>query len=312
MPNTLIVAAVLAGVAALFSILAFIRSGNRSSVDPMTQEQYSQSLRAEADRIRQGAEDNARGVRQELVNNIRGFQETTFRAFRDLGSSLGSEVKEFGVRLDNGIEAIDDRTGTIAAKLDKDIGRMSEEATKNREQLRQSIEAKLEDARANQGTTARELREEMTGSFQLLGSAVTNTLNQLGEQQKERLGNVTNAVDSLSEKHMRAQEALKQTVEGRLDAIRCENNGIKLEEIRKTVDEKLQSTLEARLGESFNRVVEQLERVHKGIGEMQSLAAGVGDLKKSIVQRQNPRHLWRTATRRATLSNSCPPSSKSE
>ena len=52
--------------------------------------------------------------------------------------------------------------------------------------------------------------------------------------------------------------------------------------MRRTVDEKLQSTLEARLGESFTRVVEQLERVHKGIGEMQSLAAGVGDLKKVL------------------------------
>jgi DNA recombination protein RmuC len=52
--------------------------------------------------------------------------------------------------------------------------------------------------------------------------------------------------------------------------------------MRKTVDEKLQSTLDTRLGESFDRVVEQLERVHKGIGEMQSLAAGVGDLKKVL------------------------------
>jgi len=57
---------------------------------------------------------------------------------------------------------------------------------------------------------------------------------------------------------------------------------MKLEEMRKTVDEKLQSTLETRLGESFNRVVEQLERVHKGIGEMQTLAAGVGDLKRVL------------------------------
>jgi DNA recombination protein RmuC len=53
--------------------------------------------------------------------------------------------------------------------------------------------------------------------------------------------------------------------------------------MRKTVDEKLQSTLEVPLGESFSRVVEQLERVHKGIGEMQSLAAGVGDLKKQVL-----------------------------
>jgi DNA recombination protein RmuC len=80
----------------------------------------------------------------------------------------------------------------------------------------------------------------------------------------------------MTETQERGLEALRQSVEQRLDAIRTENS-VKLDEMRRTVDEKLQSTLEARLGESFTRVVEQLERVHKGIGEMQSLAAGVGD-----------------------------------
>jgi hypothetical protein len=70
----------------------------------------------------------------------------------------------------------------------------------------------------------------------------------------------------------KAQDSLRTAVEGRLDAIRQES-ATKLDEMRQTVDEKLQTTLETRLGESFNRVVEQLERVHKGIGEMQTLAA---------------------------------------
>ncbi len=96
--------------------------------------------------------------------------------------------------------------------------------------------------------------------------------------QKERLENVTSAVSGLSEKLEKGQETLRGAVESRLDAIRQEN-AIKLDAMRQTVDEKLQSTLEARLGESFNRVVEHLERVHKGIGEMQTLAANVGDLK---------------------------------
>jgi len=79
----------------------------------------------------------------------------------------------------------------------------------------------------------------------------------------------------------KSQETLRQAVEGRLDAIRNEN-AAKLEEMRQTVDEKLQTTLETRLGESFKRVAEQLERVHQGIGEMQTLAAGVSDLRKVL------------------------------
>lgn len=127
----------------------------------------------------------------------------------------------------------------------------------------------------------RESREEMTGSFGKLGFNVAETLTKMGDLQKERLENVTTAVAALTDKQEKAQEALKQTVEMRLDAIRTEN-AAKLDEMRKTVDEKLQTTLETRLGESFNKVVEQLERVHKGIGEMQSLASGVGDLKKVL------------------------------
>lgn len=158
---------------------------------------------------------------------------------------------------------------------------MGEEATKNRDAVRQTIETKLDAVTTKQTGAAKDLREEMTGSFQNMGRAVSETLRQLGEQQKERLEQVTTALSVLSEKQERAQETLKQSVEGRLDAIRSES-ATKLEEMRKTVDEKLQSTLETRLGESFNRVVEQLERVHKGIGEMQALAAGVGDLKRVL------------------------------
>jgi DNA recombination protein RmuC len=270
-----------AGTAALFSLLTFLRAVRSPSEAALTAEQVSQLLRNETDQIRKSGDEQARALRQELGENLRGFQETTLKGFRELGEGLGAQVKEFGGRLDTGVKVIDDRAAAIAAKLDQDIKRMGDEATRNRDTLRQTIETKLDDAAAKQATAAKELREEMTGSFRKLGANVADTLSQLGEHQKERLENVTTALSDLSEKHGRAQETLKQTVEGRLDAIRTEN-AAKLDEMRRTVDEKLQSTLENRLGESFNRVVEQLERVHKGIGEMQSLAAGVGDLKKVL------------------------------
>ena len=274
-------AAVLAGIAALFAFLAFVRSGDKKSGTEVTADQISQLLRNESDRIRQAGDENARALRQELGDNLRGFQETTLKVFREFGDSIGGDVKEFGDRLDKGVKAIDERAAAIGTKMDQDMARMGEEAGRNRETLRQTIEAKLDDAAAKHAVAAKDLREELSGSLHKLGGSVAETIGQLGEHQKERLENVTTAVSALSEKQERAQEALKHTVEGRLDAIRSES-ATKLEEMRKTVDEKLQSTLETRLGESFNRVVEQLERVHKGIGEMQTLAAGVGDLKRVL------------------------------
>src|SRR5438477_165212 len=76
-------------------------------------------------------------------------------------------------------------------------------------------------------------------------------------------------------------EALRTAVDQRLLALQTGNEQ-KLEQMRQTVDEKLQTTLETRLGESFRLVSERLEQVHKGLGEMQSLASGVGDLKRVL------------------------------
>jgi len=276
----MILAAVLAGISAIFAISCFIRI-RRLSPDQTNIDLIAHVVRSETDRIRQSSEDQARGIRQELGDNLRGFQETTLKAFRELGDALGLQVKDFGGRLDAGIEAISNRAIAIGTKMDQDIVRMGEEAGRNRDTLRNLVETKLDDAAAKQASAAKEFREEISGSFQRLGANVGETLHQLSGLQKDRLDRVTAALSLMTEKQEKAQEALRSAVEGRLDVIRNENAS-KLDEMRKTVDEKLQSTLETRLGESFNRVVEHLERVHKGIGEMQSLAAGVGDLKKVL------------------------------
>lgn len=89
------------------------------------------------------------------------------------------------------------------------------------------------------------------------------------------------ALSRLTESNQTKLEALRATVEARLQALQ-QDNGRQLDLMRQTVDEKLQSTLERRLGESFRQVSERLEQVHKGLGEMQTLATGVGDLKKVL------------------------------
>lgn len=110
---------------------------------------------------------------------------------------------------------------------------------------------------------ARRGREELAG-----------TLNTLGEQQKQQLATLT--VDN--EKRL---GEVRTTLETKLTAIQLDN-AAKLEQMRATVDEKLQSTLETRLGQSFKLVSERLEAVQRGLGEMQSLASGVGDLKRVL------------------------------
>ncbi|KAF1064580.1 DNA recombination protein RmuC [Burkholderia gladioli] len=106
-------------------------------------------------------------------------------------------------------------------------------------------------------------RDEQGASLRHFSTLLNQQLAQLSEANDRRLGEV------------------RATLEQRLKEIEA-NNAVKLEEMRRTVDEKLHATLEQRLGESFRLVSERLEQVHRGLGEMQTLAAGVGDLKKVL------------------------------
>ncbi len=124
-------------------------------------------------------------------------------------------------------------------------------------------------------------REERAQSSNLLSQAVTTQVGQFGTLQAERLEAFARELNRFSLGLDERFERLKLTVEGRLTAIQADNAN-KLEEMRRTVDEKLHATLEQRLGESFKLVSDRLEQVHRGLGEMQTLAAGVGDLKRVL------------------------------
>ena len=101
---------------------------------------------------------------------------------------------------------------------------------------------------------------------------------QLGLLQKTLSDTLTTQLQSVSESNARRMLEVRDTLEKQLAQLQ-QNNAAKLDEMRRTVDEKLQNTLETRLGQSFKQVADRLEQVHKGLGEMQTLAQGVGDLK---------------------------------
>ncbi len=101
---------------------------------------------------------------------------------------------------------------------------------------------------------------------------------QLALLQKTLSDTLSLQLSNLSESNARRMAEVRATLEAQLAQLQ-QTNVAKLDEMRATVDEKLQTTLHTRLGESFKQVAERLEQVHKGLGEMQTLAAGVGDLK---------------------------------
>ena len=117
-----------------------------------------------------------------------------------------------------------------------------------------------------------------------LKSASDSQLKQLAEiagMQKDQLDSFSKQLLEMTKLNQEKLETLRHAVETQLRNLQ-EDNSRKLEQMRQIVDEKLQSTLEKRLGESFKQVSERLEQVYRGLGEMRSLAVGVGDLKKVL------------------------------
>jgi len=135
--------------------------------------------------------------------------------------------------------------------------------------------------REESGRSFKENREELNQSFKLLGDTLTKTVAELSNAQKGQFELFANRQEQIRKDSEANLKEIRETVEKRLQTLQ-EENSKKLEEMRKVVDEKLQETVEKRFNESFKLINERLEQVHKGLGEMQSLASGVGDLKKVL------------------------------
>ena len=133
-------------------------------------------------------------------------------------------------------------------------------------------------------------REEIARSIKNFGDSVDRRIFTLAEMQNKNFAGFSDKLGEVIEKNDKKMEYVRETIEKRLENIQKDNSE-KLEKMRETVDEKLHATLEKRLGESFKLVSERLELVHKGLGEMQTLASGVGDLKK-VLQNVKTRGTW--------------------
>ena len=126
-----------------------------------------------------------------------------------------------------------------------------------------------------------DLRKEINTTLSSYNTAVNNTVNQQITLLQNQMKEFSQAQRDASEQERRQLEEMRRTMENNLRSIQVDN-AEKLEKMRETVDEKLSSTLEKRLNESFATVGKQLENVYKGLGEMQHLASSVGDLKSAL------------------------------
>lgn len=149
------------------------------------------------------------------------------------------------------------------------------------ERLERELRQEMALGRQEAASAARGDREEQSLSVGRLSQTLASQMAQLGHLQAQQLESFGQHLAHLTNSNEQRFEQLRLAVEARLGAMQTDNAS-KLEDIRRTVDEKLHATLEQRLGESFKLVSDRLEQVHRGLGEMQTLATGVGDLKRVL------------------------------
>ena len=167
---------------------------------------------------------------------------------------------------------------------------VSDKLNERTDKLTKDIRAEFSENRDRADKSAREQREELNKSVQNLSKQLTDVLQKMAQNQNSQFDSFSDQLFKLTKSNEEQVEKLQGKVETQLKEMQ-EKNEKKLEEMRVTVDEKLHDTLEKRLGESFKIVSERLEQVYKGLGDMQELARGVGDLK-NVLTNVKTRGTW--------------------
>jgi DNA recombination protein RmuC len=152
---------------------------------------------------------------------------------------------------------------------------------RGQERIERGVRADLAEGREAAAAASARLRDELRAAQRDGAEATGRALGLFGDRLDALARGLEQRLGALGASSEQRLDALRATVDGRLRSLQ-EENARRLDEMRQTVDEKLQGTLEKRLNDSFRLVSERLEAVQRGLGEMQTLAAGVGDLKKVL------------------------------
>lgn len=238
-------------IEAMRSLLQSELKENRSELSIALKENREE-LSNGLDKLTQKLEEKLTQISEGLNKNAKDNREELTSSLKGFSEVFSRNVKEFNDLQKQKFDAMaikqDDLTKTSETKLEK-----------LRVTLSEKLDEKLTQISEGLNKNAKDNREEITHSLKYFGEIFSKNVKEFNDLQKQKF-------DAMAIK----QDELVKSTE------------LKLEKMRETVDEKLHKTLEERLGQSFKIVSERLEAVQKGLGEMQNLANGVGDLKKVL------------------------------
>lgn len=265
----LVILLAMAGATVVLQLLLWRRQGPITAppADLSPVQKELELLHGAVEQAEKGIRDEFSRLRQELAQQNQAFANDLTGSLKSLNDSL---LQQIGLlahgndqRLDQLRHGVELRLNAFGTETNQKIELLRSSSAESDARLRGQVSQGLEALQAALSLAAQKSREETSASLKDVNASVAKSVADLVADQKLQFGEIRTTVDT------------------RLVAMSNDNEK-RLEQMRLTVDEKLQGTLEARLGQSFQLVSDRLEQVHKGLGEMQSLASGVGDLKRML------------------------------
>lgn len=220
-------------------------------------------------------------IGKELRKELRFGREEDRSSIADLKKELASSLQATANLMSNTMESLGKSQQSHLETMAKSIKDLSEHSQRALEKVRSTLDVRVKELQEENSKRLVEARKDAVESFKAINETLSKALGELAKRQQSHTEGMTKQVKELASSNQIVLEGIRTTLDARVKELQ-QGNEQKLEQMRRTVDEKLHNTLEKRLGESFKLVSDRLESVHKGLGEMQALATGVGDLKRVL------------------------------
>ena len=297
MTEGLIVTAVILLIAVVVMLIFLLRRATSTDLSPVvsrldalekSHERTERGVKEEISRNRQESAEQGRGLREEVQASLKNSTDSLVQGVDRISAAQHQRLEDFANQLSALTKATDTSASQLRLEVTNALNVINESQEKrlseNAAQLQQHIESfgrRLSEFSQTNHEGATRIRTELAAALKDFKDSLQKQMHDMASLQKQQLDSFASQLVNLTEKNEKKSDELRVAVEGKLTQLQSDNT-TKLEEMRRTVDEKLQGTLDKRLGESFKQVSDRLELVHKGLGEMQTLASGVGDLKRVL------------------------------
>ncbi len=274
-------------ILAIINIVAVLTKKINVDIKPQLND-FESRIKSELQRNRTELSDISEKNRKELSESIGTFEKKLTEGSDKTNTLLNEKFNQQNENQRNFNSQVNDKQQEIRNGLEKSLTSFEGKLSENIEKLNHSLDSKFNKQNERQldfnkqvSGDIKESRNESTKSLSSFEDKLSHNIESLNKLLKEKFNDFNLQQTQSNKQSTENIKSIEKSIEKQLKSIREDNNK-QLGEMRKTVDEKLQTTLEKRLGESFKQVSERLEMVHKGLGEMQSIATGVGDLKKVL------------------------------